>query len=98
MHKSKRSKQTRLFAGDILQIFLRHDFPQAGFYLALGPLSLCRSAETSRHKNTEGKKFYICKCLMILLNQSSLMIFTRQRRAQVSRLGATAHPAWRSTR
>ncbi len=37
---------THLFAGDILQVLLHHDLPQAGFDLTLCQLSFCRSAET----------------------------------------------------
>lgn len=48
-------KQAHLFAGDVLQILLSHDFPQAGFYLSLCPLSLCRAVETLGHKSTECK-------------------------------------------
>lgn len=91
---------THLFTGDILQVFLHHDLPEPGFNLTLRQLPF--SGPASKHMT----RFRTCDVTWLeeAGERSSgaaaapPRVLTRQRRARASLRGATAGPAWHSTR
>lgn len=93
---------THLFTGNILQVFLHHDLPEPGFDLTLRQLSF--SGPAKKDQDADIRCFLIGHEMSCGGEKSRgnvaapPLVLTRQRRALASLRGATAGPAWRSTR